>query len=150
MGHPPQNHHPSSTDNNVANFYYTAVKFERDINQSLPITIVGSISIRVRRMFAIVANFLLGSVRSIFLLFLTLVSLIWILKAYNWAFWLAKSTFLLSIDFPSFWKSSRVVRFFQTFGASRRNNRPIFAFLFGMIITTFRGCVVGIYRFGWV
>src|SRR6266566_6238973 len=99
-------------------------------------------------MSATVTNFLLGSVRSTFLLFLALASLIWTLRAYNWAFWLTKSIFLLSIDFPNFWKSNRAVRFFQTFGASRRNNGPISTFLFGVTTTTFRGFDVRICIFG--
>ncbi len=94
-------------------------------------------------------NFLLGSARSIFLLFLTLASLIWILRTYNWASWLAKSIFLLSIDFSSFWKSNHAVRFFQTFGTSRRNNKPIFTLFFGITTTIFRGCITGICMFGW-
>src|SRR6266566_1235486 len=64
---------------------------------------------RIRITSATVANFLLGSARSTFLLFLTLSLLTWTLRACNWASWLAKSTFLLSIDFPSFWKSNYVV-----------------------------------------
>ncbi len=101
-------------------------------------------------MSAIVTNFLLGSVRSTFLLFLTLASLTWTLRVCNWASWLAKSIFLLSIDFPSFWKNSRAVRFFQTFRTSCYNNGPIFVLLFKVIITTFRDCVIDIYIFGWV
>src|SRR6266699_4270350 len=117
-------------------------------DQSLVTITVGSISIRVRITLATMMNFLLGSARSTFLLFLTLALLIWTLKACNWASWLTKSTFLLSIDFPSFWKSNRAVRFFQTFGASRRNNGPISTLLFGITTTTFRGFVVGICIFG--
>src|SRR6266566_4990626 len=89
----------SSKDNNTANFNCNTVKFEMQPDQSLIIIIVGSISIRVRIMSATVANFLLKSARSTFLLFLTLASLTWTLRAYNWASWLTKSIFLLSIDF---------------------------------------------------
>src|SRR6266699_2159627 len=81
--HHPNFDHPFSKDNNTANFSRTAVKLEMQPDQSLVTTIVGSISIRVRLTSATVTNFLLGSARSIFLLFLILASLIWILRAYN-------------------------------------------------------------------
>src|SRR6266699_675370 len=47
--HPPEISPPFSKDHTAANFYYTAVKFEKDINKSLPTTIAGSLSIRMHR-----------------------------------------------------------------------------------------------------
>ncbi len=83
LAHPTKYHHPFSIDNYTANSSCTAVKFEMQPDQSLATTMVGSMSFRIHITLTTVANFLLRSARSTFLLFLTLASLIWTLRACN-------------------------------------------------------------------